>query len=188
MSERRANFSEHQADRLMPLGQILLTAGVILLIARGLNVTTRFSGLPAFWSQNDPTWIMIGIGMTGFGAWILWYRPNPAETGWHPSEPGQRFQTALLYVGEGCHLCHDAADLLARYQSWLPVVQTIDIRSDHGLTEKFCQCIPVLVLDGKIRFRGKIQETLLRRLIEGTPPLGGDRTSKPRTDDRDVER
>ena len=38
------------------------------------------------------------------------------------------------------------------------------------LVDRFGKCVPVVELDGKVRFKGRINEILLRRLIEGSPP------------------
>ena len=156
--------------RLAPLGRGLFGAGILLLILRGLEFATRMPGLPAFWYANQPLWIVSGLFLTGLGWHVLWRFPQSETQAWRPSVPGHRFRTATLYVSEGCHLCDDAADLLSAYHKWLPVIQETDIRSDPALVEQFRTCVPVVVLDGKVRFWGKIQETLLRRLIEGTPP------------------
>ncbi len=108
--------------------------------------------------------------MIGFGSWLLWFSPQPGVDGWRPSLSGRRFDSGLLYVSDGCHLCHDAADLLQRYQRWLPSIEQVDIHADPALRERYGQCVPVVVFDGKVRFRGKVNETLLQRLIEGTTP------------------
>ena len=74
-------------------------------------------------------------------------------------------------MGEGCHLCEEAAEILELYRQWLPPAEVIEIQSDPQLVEQFRTCIPVVEFDGKVRFRGRINEALLQRLIEGTPPL-----------------
>ena len=76
-------------------------------------------------------------------------------------------------VSEGCHLCEEAAAILARYQAWIPHATEKDIHSDPSLVERFSMCVPVVMLDDKIRFRGRVNEVLLQRLIEGTPPIDG---------------
>ena len=42
---------------------------------------------------------------------------------------------------------------------------TIDIDTDIDLTEKWDTCVPVVEIDGKIRFRGRVDPLLLKRLI-----------------------
>jgi glutaredoxin len=67
-----------------------------------------------------------------------------------------------VYTREGCHLCHDAIELLRRYDIE-PVL--VDVDADAQLTAKFTECVPVVVIDGKQRFRGRVNEVLLRRLL-----------------------
>ena len=162
--------SETAVDRLAPLGRLLFTIGLVLMALRTVPFHERIPGVPAFWYSNQPLWITIGLGLTALGWIILWGRPVAREESWQPTLRGPRFKTAVLYVGDNCHLCDDAAALLLNYQRWLPPLEVVEIKSDSTLNEKFCSCVPVLAIDGKVRFRGRISEPLLRRLIEGTPP------------------
>ncbi len=171
------NSDADDNERLVPMGRVLFGAGIVLVISRALTLTTRMPGLPSFWYANQSMWVALGFGMTALGWWILWGRPKLPAPSWRPTIPGRRFRTATLYVGEGCPLCDDAAELLGAHQQWLPAIQEIDIQSDPTLVEKFKTCVPVVVLDGKIRFRGRIQTPLLRRLIEGTPPANSSSSS-----------
>lgn len=144
--------------------------GTVLVALRGIELFTRMPGLPAFWYANQPIWIALGLIMAGVGFHLLWGQSMFVETSWHPSRPGRRFRSATVYVRKGCHLCDEAFALLAAYEPWIPVAYEIDIDADPKLAERFTTCVPVVIFDDKIRFRGKINETLLRRLIEGTPP------------------
>ena len=65
----------------------------------------------------------------------------------------------ILYTREGCHLCQDAKVLLERY-SLTP--REIDIDSDPELRQRYTTCVPVVEIDGRERFRGRINELLLR--------------------------
>ncbi|WP_010581905.1 glutaredoxin family protein [Schlesneria paludicola] len=159
-------------NRLVPLGRGLFGGGLILLVLRGLQMTTQLPGLPSFWYSNQSLWVCLGFGMTALGWQILWGKPKMPESGWRPAVPGRRFRSVILYTKEGCHLCDEAAELLARYERWLPRVENIEIQSSRELTEQFQTCVPVIAFDGKIRFRGRVDEALLRRLIEGSPPQG----------------
>ena len=42
---------------------------------------------------------------------------------------------------------------------------SIDVDQDPALRERYDECVPVVVIDGKERFRGRIDELLLRRLL-----------------------
>jgi glutaredoxin len=70
----------------------------------------------------------------------------------------------LLYTRVGCHLCDTAKELLERH-GLKP--RLVDVDADPALRQKYDQCVPVVVIDGKERFRGRIDERLLRRLLVG---------------------
>lgn len=67
----------------------------------------------------------------------------------------------VLYTREGCHLCEVAHDML-RDHGFEP--KLVDVDTDSALRERFDTCVPVVEVDGKIRFRGRIDLLLLRRL------------------------
>jgi len=68
----------------------------------------------------------------------------------------------VLYTRSGCHLCEDAHRLLADYGL---TPEAVDVDGDPALRARFNECVPVVEIDGKIRFRGRVDEVLLRRLI-----------------------
>ena len=70
--------------------------------------------------------------------------------------------TALIYTRSGCHLCEEALHLLLRY-GLKP--ELVDIDADPALKERFNVCVPVVFIDGKERFRGRVSEILLKRLL-----------------------
>ncbi len=79
--------------------------------------------------------------------------------------PDQRF---LLVTRQDCHLCTDAWKLLQTYQKQHDfVLETVDVDSDPDLVAKYGNCVPVVLVNGQVRFRGRVNEVLLRRLIEG---------------------
>jgi glutaredoxin len=71
-------------------------------------------------------------------------------------------QDVVLYTRAGCHLCEEARALLGTFGV---VPEVIDIDHDPALRDKFHECVPVLKIDGKVRFRGRIDPILLRRLL-----------------------
>lgn len=71
----------------------------------------------------------------------------------------------VLYTRAGCHLCDDARDLLVRH-GLSP--ESVDIDADPQLRERYDCCVPVVVIDGVERFRGRVNEVLLRRLLRGS--------------------
>ena len=71
-------------------------------------------------------------------------------------------KNVVLYTRVGCHLCDDAAELL-RAHGLAP--QLIDIDADPALCAAHHEWVPVVEIDGVIRFRGRIEPVLLRRLL-----------------------
>ena len=74
----------------------------------------------------------------------------------------------VLYTRSGCHLCDEAKKVLEACLDPcdLPVVE-VDIDSDSALKAAYDCCVPVVEIDGKVRFRGQVNEVLLRRLLRG---------------------
>jgi glutaredoxin len=70
----------------------------------------------------------------------------------------------LFYTRQGCPLCDEAHNVLV--QSGLaPRVVNIDL--DPVLQARYGMCVPVVVIDGRERFRGRVDQRLLRRLLAG---------------------
>lgn len=70
---------------------------------------------------------------------------------------------AIMYTRRGCCLCDEAKSLLERYGL---AVKEIDIDADPALRDGYTDCVPVVLIDGKERFRGRIDERLLRRMMQ----------------------
>lgn len=68
----------------------------------------------------------------------------------------------ILYTRRGCHLCDDARDVLRKYRLELRV---IDVDDNPELQALYDTCVPVVWMDGRERFRGRVNEVLLRRLL-----------------------
>ncbi len=69
----------------------------------------------------------------------------------------------ILYTRTGCHLC-DVALATLRELGVEPELQDID--ADDELREQFDVCVPVVKIDGKIRFRGQVDPILLKRFLK----------------------
>ncbi len=69
----------------------------------------------------------------------------------------------VLYIREGCHLCGEALAVLHRHGLKPRIV---DIDSDAELTTRYDLCVPVVWVDGRERFRGRVNEVLLRRILD----------------------
>ena len=72
-----------------------------------------------------------------------------------------------VYTRAGCHLCDDAVALLKRHGI---TPDLVDIDDDSQLRTEFDHCVPVVKIDGKIRFRGLVNEVLLMRILSPRAP------------------
>lgn len=136
------------------------------MLALALISATSDLPLPRFWYINRSLWVLSGFGLIFGGSWMLRNRPRPIAA-WQPQETVPPFQTMVLYTREGCHLCEDALDVLQHYANYLPPLEMVDVDTDPVLAERYGHEVPVVVIDGIVRFRGRVNELLLRRLIEG---------------------
>jgi glutaredoxin len=67
-----------------------------------------------------------------------------------------------VYIRAGCPACSEAVTLLRRYEIEPEIV---DIDADEELAQRFTDCVPVVLIGGKPRFRGRVNEVLLRRVL-----------------------
>ena len=70
----------------------------------------------------------------------------------------------VLYTRVGCHLCDDARELLVRH-GLRP--RLVDVDLDERLAAEHGNCVPVVEIDGRVRFRGRVNAVLLQRLLRG---------------------
>ena len=152
------------------LGTFLLLTGAGIMM---LAVIDRTAGLPfempRTWYFHRILWYFFALGSFLAGMRLL--RSDPVnDRNWKPDVPGRRFEKIVVYTRPECHLCDQAKDRLIAYRDWLPEFEEVDITDEPKLTEKFSLQIPVVEIDGQIRFRGQVNEILLRRLINATAP------------------
>jgi glutaredoxin len=74
----------------------------------------------------------------------------------------------VMYTRQGCHLCEQAwRQLEQAQQRYRFTLRQVDIDADAQLTHEYGECVPVVVVNGRVRFRGMINRVLLKRLLEG---------------------
>jgi glutaredoxin len=77
--------------------------------------------------------------------------------------------TFTVYTRAACCCCHKALDLLRdRQRRWGFRIEEVDIDADPGLVAMYDTEVPVVALDGKVRFRGVVNPVLLDRLLRGS--------------------
>ena len=153
------------------MGFVALQGGLALLLFRSVHSVQPLTFMPRFWDNHQVLWWYVGLAAVAAGV-ILLGQTSATIQGihWRPTRAGRRFHKLILYTRAGCHLCEEAHQTLSDHAHWLPETVEIDIDHDPRLSERYGTCVPVVLIDGKIRFRGKVSVELLRRLIEGTPP------------------
>jgi glutaredoxin len=67
-----------------------------------------------------------------------------------------------VFTRKGCHLCDEAIRVLKRY-GIEPML--VDIDQDPSSFQRYNELVPVVTINGQERFRGRVNETLLRRII-----------------------
>jgi glutaredoxin len=77
----------------------------------------------------------------------------------------EHLQVQML-TRSGCHLCEEAwKQLEAARQRHGFTLQTMDVDADPELVSQYGDCVPVVLVNGQVRFRGRINPVLLARLL-----------------------
>ncbi len=74
----------------------------------------------------------------------------------------------VLYARPGCSCCAAARATLLEYGL---VFREVDISNDAELRALYSVSAPVVVMDGRVRFRGRVNGPLLRKLLRPPHPL-----------------
>jgi glutaredoxin len=75
----------------------------------------------------------------------------------------------LVYTRRGCHMCDAAWEQLRQEQKRYGFTLTaVDVDTDPELAGRHGDKVPVVVVDGRVRFRGAVNPVLLRRLLRGS--------------------
>jgi glutaredoxin len=126
---------------------------------------------PPFDSPVLRGYVLLGALALTVLAVILLRQPRAARDPlWQPQQAGLRFDSVVLYTRSACHLCHQARETLLMHHEFLSQISEVDIDGDPELVKQYGECVPVVMIDGRERFRGQIDVLLLRRLIDATAP------------------
>src|SRR4051794_30415320 len=102
--------------------------------------------------------------MTWLAALLTWWKRR------HPRQLGHLH--FILYTRQGCHLCEIAWERLARARRRHGfVLEVVDIDSDADLKTRYGLQVPVVTVNGKVRFRGQVNRVLLDRLLRAEARL-----------------
>ncbi len=80
--------------------------------------------------------------------------------------PRTEHLTFTVYTRTQCCCCHKALDLLKEYQGRSGfAIEEVDVDGDPELVAKYDTEVPVVAVNGKVRFRGVVNPMLLDRLL-----------------------
>ena len=82
--------------------------------------------------------------------------------------------TISVYTRDQCCCCHKAIDLLVEFQKryGFQLIER-DIDADPELVAKYNTEVPVVAVNGKVRFRGQVNPVLLERLLTAESQRAG---------------
>lgn len=92
-------------------------------------------------------------------SWLwVWFRPRRL--------PRLDHLEVILYTRRGCHLCEAAWEQLRREQRRYGFrLAAVDVDTDPKLIQSHGEHVPVVAVNGKVRFRGAVNPMLWRRLL-----------------------
>src|SRR5262245_50897900 len=91
--------------------------------------------------------------------WLTFWRRKRART-----VPDWR---VVMYTRAGCHLCDDAWGLLeAARRRYGFALTKVAVDPDPELAARYGLEVPVVEVNGRVRFHGTVNAVLLRRLFE----------------------
>ena len=97
--------------------------------------------------------------------------------------PGHKLDhlRVVMYTRRGCHLCETAWQLLdeARQRYGFALLAQ-DVDAGEQLASAYGQCVPVVTVNGKVRFRGVVNPVLLERLLRAEASQGRGSSPPPR--------
>jgi glutaredoxin len=160
----------HDSARRPLIGAVAFLTGFGLLFLILLDSAGGLPwAMPQTWYLHHTLWGAIALLSCAAG-WYWQRSPGAGAAPWKPLPSGRRFHSLVVYSRSDCHLCDDAKAVLAGYLEYLPEIRDVDIDADPELKSRFDVLVPVVEIDGQVRFHGRVDEILLRRLIEATPP------------------
>jgi hypothetical protein len=89
---------------------------------------------------------------------------------WLQRSPASRSDAHIvMFTRKDCHLCAEAWQVLEAHQQKRGFrLEKIDVDTSPDLVAKFGACVPAVLVNGTVRFRGRINEVLLERLLDKT--------------------
>jgi hypothetical protein len=160
---------------------LMLLASVFAVLIFCDRTGAAMPSMPSIWYSSRGVHL-VSCGCLFLMAAVLLMSPGASQG----SESSGRalFQTCRLLTRRDCHLCDQAMEVLLDFQDALPPIEVVDIDEDPELVRQFGESIPVVEIDGRVRFRGIVSAELLGRLIEAAELESRTRLSELSDDER----
>ncbi|MEI7699459.1 MAG: glutaredoxin family protein [Planctomycetia bacterium] len=142
---------------------LMVMASVFAVLIFCDRTGAAMPNMPAIWYSSRGVHLVVCGGLFLMAA-ILLQSPVPATQSELHGRP--LFRSCRLFTRHDCHLCDRALEVLLHFQDALPTIEVIDIDDDPQLVRQFGESIPVVEIDGRVRFRGAVNPALLCRLID----------------------
>lgn len=101
---------------------------------------------------------------------------------WWPRRPERSLKhlRVVFYTRRGCHLCEDAWELLrAEQQTYGFRLEAVDVDTVPELAARYGEMVPVVAVDDRVRFWGRINRVLLSRFLTAETRKKGGATTDP---------
>lgn len=139
----------------------MATASVFAVLIFSDRMDMEFVRFPAIWYASRQLHLAVCGAMFLSAAILLKSPPSRTKPVGRPL-----FRSCRLLTRQQCQLCDDALAILMGFQDALPRIEIVDIDEDPLLIRQFGESVPVVEIDGRVRFRGAVQPMLLKRLID----------------------
>jgi hypothetical protein len=146
------------------IGTALMTVASILAVLIFCDRTgvTVFD-MPRIWHTSRGIHLLL-CGALFLTAAVLLKSPIPDRLTEREGRP--LFRSCRLLTRRECKLCDEALQTLLQFQHALPTIDVVNIDDDPQLVRQFGESIPVIEIDGRVRFRGRVDWRLLQRMID----------------------
>lgn len=150
---------------------MLALASFTLVVILADRLDMAFIPMPALWNQAGDLQIVICLMFFAFAAILL---IDTAQL--RTSQVVAAVKTVCVYTKDDCPLCDKAIAVLRKEAERLPLIEIVDITDDAELMQQYGQSVPVVEINGRVRFRGAVHPVLLRRLLDGMARQGAAET------------
>ncbi len=159
-------MSEHVSTRWVNSNvamAFLLMGALLSCLIFADRWTTLPINFPSAWYRSRNFHVLLCVCFY-VGSWLAFRHAKSnveIQDATHPV-----FQSVKLYTRESCHLCEQALTVLSDFADVMPEIILVDLDENPEFLERYSMHVPVVEIDGRVRFRGVVSRVLLRRMIE----------------------